>query len=212
MTRAPGRIFTATIFVAAAAAFAASTNIKLVAEPGSRVLQAGTSFRGSGGNGALSASVYGLWITHFDAAGVQLLDVLVLFRGQPGSVLGPGPHGASSGGRGANQSARVFFAGLTFTVDYVAQPAAVDVNGRHVLLADSNVLMFDHVDTARELEAPTRGRLDPHVDTGRVLFAAIANTPAILDFLRCRAPLTDPNMRRADEILCARFAGGVPTR
>lgn len=55
---------------------------------------------------------------------------------------------------------------------------------------------------------PSRQSLDPHVDAGRPLFAAIARTPAIRDFLRCGAPLPDPRQQLADEILCARFAGG----
>lgn len=199
--------FATTIFVVAFGSFVASSNIKVLSEAALRRSQAGTNHHGEEGNGALSPSVYGAWITHFDAAGVQWLDVLVLLRGQPGWVLQGGGHGGSGGGggRGSSVSMRVSAGGLTFAIDYVAQPAAVDVNGKHVALDDGNVLLFDRVDTGRQLGAPIRQRLDPHVDGGRLLFAAIAKAPALRDFLRCGAPLPDPQMQRADEMLCARF-------
>lgn len=144
-----------------------------------------------GGTGVISPVVVAQWFTN-RKAGVEELELLVLWRGTPGWFLQPGGIGGS---RAPDSPAYTWikYGDVTLSLDFDAARRIVTIQGKTLALSDSNVLFVDSVDTPN----------GPHVAGMMAIARAmpgssgqiapmLSNSPRIMSFLRCDAGNDSP--------------------
>ena len=153
------------------------------------------------------ASVLALWMSHQDEKGLAVLDVLALWRGEPGWCL-HGPRFFGGSGDLAATSAKAQIAGLDLTASLRPGARSVDVLGQTVSLADGrNVLLIDHIDgPAAGVTIDTRS-IDPHLESSGPITPVLRRTPELKAFLRCGTPLADSSLQPVADRLCALIDG-----
>jgi hypothetical protein len=157
--------------------------------------------------GVVSPSVLALWMSHQDEKGLAVLDVLALWRGEPGWCL-HGPRNFGGSGSFTATSARAQIAGLDLTATLRPEARAVDVLGQTVSLTDGrNVLLIDHIDgPAAGVTIDTRS-IDPHLESSGPITPVLRRTPELKAFLRCGTPLADASLQPVADRLCALIDG-----
>jgi hypothetical protein len=143
-------------------------------------------------NGALSSSVLGTWITHDAADGTDVLDVLVLWRGESWSL----GRFETAWELGASSTVTAKVGSTEIQMRFTPSVRSVQINGSpHWLAAGENVLLVDRADRAegpvviKALSAdpnlPARAKAVPEAAQLGSIFRASSELQA---FLRCAAP------------------------
>jgi hypothetical protein len=164
------------------------------------------------GQGAVSSSVIGWWMTHPENAGTSALDLLILWRGTPGWLFRAGGMGGNSSGRqgfGSNTGTHTVWAGdraLTWTLDLTAK--TITILDQSFSLAGVNVVLVDDADSPQGSRIVRALQIDPRYPGEPLHFElAVRRAPELLEFLQCDAQLGDPSQQALTALICARFTG-----
>ena len=109
------------------------------------------------------------------------------FRGTPGSGSGSGGW-AGSGGRG--QSVYAEFGGLTFNMEFDFVANTAKVQGHDISLKETNVMLFDNVDSSTGPLLVAERHLDLRLtEQGDPVQIAMRRHQELFDYLQCETPL-----------------------
>lgn len=164
---------------------------------------------GGGGSGPLSPSVIATWEAHFDPpVGQQvtdpfsvplMLDLLVLWRGNPGWF---DDASLSTGSGGSDGVHRVASRGHSLELRFDRRTGTVHIQRQTIALLGANVLLLDHVDDTGNVLVAGTMQVDPVISSGRParggpsvdpLAEIIRRSPELFDYLQCDPFFTDPN-------------------
>jgi hypothetical protein len=129
------------------------------------------------------------WVTRYGHDGVHTLELLVVWRGQPGWFTRVGPRASSSGGSGSYfySTSRLGDVELQLGLDSAAHRA--EIQGQHIDLGDSNVVLVDGVGSADRVSVVAKPRVDPDVvllNDGRPeIDAVLMRSADVVSFLQC---------------------------
>lgn len=175
--------------------------------PPPRVTRAAESSRSS--SQVISPVAVATWMTRGEPAGRQNLEVIVLWRGEPGWFARGGARSDSSGGNDKGFSASLVYGDvrLAFEFEYAGRVATVD--GVRIELADSNLILVDGVGTADGPRVVGTLRVDPArlewESTQPVIQSVLAPNADVVSFLRCDAPMPGGRGQEMMNMLCARL-------
>lgn len=158
-----------------------------------------------GATGIISPVVVAQWFTN-RKAGVEELELLVLWRGTPGWFLQPGGSGGSDSGAGSHNTWMKYGA-VSVSLDFDETTRRVTIQGKDVALADNNVLFVDDVDRS------SGPRVTGAIAVSRAMpgsFGQIApilrGSSRIMSFLRCDAG-AESSRRAVLQTLCLQNIG-----
>jgi hypothetical protein len=136
---------------------------------------------------AISPSVFAWWLTHAGSDGSQLLDVLVLWRGQPGWSLQDMESSTSFNRASVDLEAR--FGTLDLRLSFHAAAHSVQIQGRPHPLVDGNVVLVDQVDSAGGPTTVAIRTIDSRLPgSDGSLVPVFQASEELRTFLRCGAP------------------------
>lgn len=146
----------------------------------------------SGGNTAISPTVFATWVTERVGQDAEQLRLLVLWRGSPGWYFVPGSRIAgSSGGRGGTHST-IDYGDVHLTLDSGADDTLF-INGHEVHLGTDNVVYVDDVDAAGGARVVRTSRIPPKMPgSAGQIGLAIRDVPEIVTYLQCETRAADP--------------------
>ena len=139
-----------------------------------------------GATGVISPVVVAQWFTN-RKAGVEELELLVLWRGMPGWFLQPGGSGGSDSGTGSH-STWIKYGAVSVSLEFDATTRRVIIQGKEVTLSDNNVLFVDDVDLSsgpRVVGMMAVSRAMPG-SFGQIA-PILRSSSRIMSFLRCDA-------------------------
>ena len=156
-----------------------------------------------------SASVVVTTIAKRSETGPAVLELMILWRGNPGWFLQQQRRlgGSLSGGW---VHADVAYGSRNLSADFLANPRTVRIEGKPIELSpsDANVVLVDKVDTADALAVDQTLRVDPTMPQGELLIdSVLRRSQAIVDFLKCDLELSTSPMREAVRQNCRRLLG-----
>jgi hypothetical protein len=155
----------------------------------------------------MSPVVVAQWFTH-GKAGVEELQLLVLFRGSPGWFLHPGGSGRS-GGIGGPAYTWIKYGDVMLTLDYDAARRTATVQGKVLPLSGNNVLFLDDVDRASSPRVAGMMTISSAMPGSSAQIAPLLRgSPRIMLFLRCEAGNESPQ-RALLEPLCLQNVGAA---
>jgi hypothetical protein len=139
----------------------------------------------SGGSSTISPSVIENAFTHKDQSGSWILDLLVLWRGDPGWFLAGGANGTTeSGGNGRPTVLHNRHADVDFDVIVDAGARVARVAGARINLDEVNVVLVDGMPHALKIVG-TR-RVNNRIERPPIgLQAVYRASPELDNFLRC---------------------------
>jgi hypothetical protein len=150
------------------------------------------------------------WKTRYDHNGQHTLDLVVVWRGQSGWYLRPGPRRSSGGENETAFSVTSEYGGVALRLRLEVAPRVAEIQGQRVDLGDNNVVLVDSVDEPGTTKVVRLLRIDsevPSIDTHPDIEAVLANSAEIVSFLRCDAQL--PGARPFPPVsVCGRALGG----
>jgi hypothetical protein len=163
---------------------------------------------GGSGSGPLSPSVVATWDAHFEPSvgqqvtvpfsGPIMLDLLVLWRGNPGWF----DDANLSTGSGSDGVHRVAARGHSWEVRFDRRTGTVHIQGQTIALHGANVLLLDDVGNASGVLVAGTMQVNPVISSGRPapggpsvdpLAAIIRRSPELFEYLRCDPFFTDPS-------------------
>jgi hypothetical protein len=173
----------------------------------------------SGGGGAsstqpISQVAAATWTTSTDRAGQHTLQLLVVWRGQPGWFLGGRNSGSSrtagsSGGSGRTFSATQQYGDITLRVQFDPATRAADIQGKRIDLGDHNVALIDDIDVAGPLKVAGLLRVDAAMPMANERWpdieALIARSAELVTFLRCDSPPSNEQRLAPFALFCERI-------
>jgi hypothetical protein len=133
------------------------------------------------------------WVTRYSHDGMHALELLVVWRGEPGWFLRSGPRSSSAGGSGSSFHSTSQFGDVALRLDFDSATHVAEIQGQRVDLGDSNVVLVDNVDRLDGLRIS--GLL--HVDSEVALLggghpdidAVLMRSADIVSFLKCDVAL-----------------------
>jgi hypothetical protein len=153
------------------------------------------------------------WMTRYGSDSVHRLDLIVVWRGNPGWFM-RGSHQSTSGGGSAGTVRQTLrYGDLQLEVAFQSTKRTADIQGKVVELGDANVILVDHVDSAEGPRVVSTLRIDGEVpsDNGRArVEPVLRRSPEVISFLRCDAPMPDGRGQASIDRLCAQVLGKVP--
>jgi hypothetical protein len=173
---------------------------------------AGRAQTSAGFNRVISPAVVAYWQSHETGAGAGSLDLLVLWRGAPGWFTrgtSSAGGGEMSGGFGKWSAYHwMSYGDLTLMMEFRSdskdlppESTTLTVLGRDISLRDANVVLIDGVDTGAPTIAGTE-RVDPLFLGADPVAAIVKRSPALFDFLRCDAIVSDTQVQTIIESIC----------
>ena len=106
------------------------------------------------------------WMTRYGSDGVHTLDLIVVWRGNPGWFM-RGSHQSTSGGGSAGTVRQTLrYGDLQLEVAFQSTKRTADIQGKVVELGDANVILVDHVDSAEGPRVVSTLRIDGEVPSG----------------------------------------------
>ena len=142
-------------------------------------------------------------------SGPATLELMVLWRGEPGWFMKGGGQ-ASSGGGDANGHVylRHEQAGVVLEVNLDRDKGMAIIGGQEVVLADANVILVDDVDVPGGLNVAGTRSVDPRTEAlPDGVYTVLRGAPDLISFLRCEARLPEPAgfMQQVLDTSCARM-------
>jgi hypothetical protein len=129
------------------------------------------------------------WVTRYGHDGVHALQLVVIWRGQPGWYTRGTSGGTSGGGSGTAFHHTVRYGGVELQLTFDMQTRVAEVQKTRVDLGDDNVILVDDVDSAGGPRVVETLRLDatlPLPQRGIPMVAPLlGQSPHVLAFLRC---------------------------
>ena len=153
------------------------------------------------------------WVTRHGSDGVHTLDLVVVWRGNPGWFMRGSRRGSSGGGSGDTFRQTIQYGDLELEVAFHTTRRTVDIQGKVVDLGNANVILVDHVDSAEGPRVVSTLRIDGEVpaDDGRARVEPVLGRSAeVISFLRCDPPMPDGKGQASIDRLCAQVLGKVP--
>ena len=154
------------------------------------------------------------WVTRYGNDGVHALELLVVWRGQPGWFLRSGPRSSSAGGSGSSFHSTSQFGGVTMSLDFDSATRVAEIQGQRVDLKDSNVVLIDNVDRPDGLSVSGQLHVDPEVALlggGHPdIDAVFMRSADIVSFLKCDVPLPGGRGPGSVGSTCARLIREQP--
>ena len=154
-----------------------------------------------GGNANMSATqpvspvALATWRTRYDENDRHTLELVVIWRGQPGWYLKRvGRRTESGGGNATKFNMTSQYGGIELNVEFDLTARVLRVQGKRVDLGENNVVLVDSVDGPGAAKVSSLLRIAPEVPSiGRrpELEAALASSPAVVSFLQCDVQLPD---------------------
>ena len=130
------------------------------------------------------------WKTRYDHTGQHTLQLLILWRGQPGWYLLPGRRMSSSGGNENGFSETSQFGSVELRLHLDLTTRVLLVQEQRVELGENNVVLVDSVDVPGKVKVVSLLRTDPEVSSNGArpdIEAFLAGSAEIMSFLRCDA-------------------------
>ena len=159
-----------------------------------------------GATSIISPVVVAQWFTN-RKAGVEELELLVLWRGTPGWFLQtPGGSGGSDSGTGSHYT-WIKYGAVSLSLDFDETTRRVTIQGKDVTLSENNVLFVDDVDLPsgpRVADMMVVSRAMPG-SSGQIA-PVLRNSSRIMSFLRCDAGEGSPRQASL-QTLCLQNVG-----
>jgi hypothetical protein len=154
------------------------------------------------------------WVTRFGHDGIHTLELLVVWRGQPGWFLRVGSQSSSGGGSGTSFHTTSRFGDVELRLDFDSATHTAALQGQRVDLGESNVVLVDNVDRLDDLSVGGLLHVDtavPLLDTGRPdIDAVLMRSGEIVSFLKCDVTLPGGRGPGVVAPTCARLLGVEP--
>lgn len=154
------------------------------------------------------------WVTRYGGDEVHALDLIVLWRGDPGWFLQGTSRSIRTGGSADAFWATIRYAGRELQLGLDSARRLADVQGIQVELGHANVILVDQVDTADGPRVVGTLRIDPDVphsaDGHPRVESVLRRSPAVIAFLRCDVVMPDGRRQALFDRLCAQVLGGSP--
>ena len=168
------------------------------------------------GSRVVSPSVVATCIVRNKPDGASQLELLVLWRGNPGWFMrADSEESSSSHGSvrtaGDDKGGEVFseqlsYGGLSLEWEYDRGKHTARVQNHDVSVKSSNVILVDEVDAADGPQIAGSLEVDPSFASEPAGVEAVARrSPEIYAFLRCDGSVADANTQSAIEAMCARM-------
>jgi hypothetical protein len=151
----------------------------------------------------MSPSVVATWLTRRVDAGPEQLELLVLWRGDPGWFLRPGNEIRSDSRSPTVGRHTIVYGDIRLTLDYDHSTRSAVVNGNTLTLGEHNVVLVDEVDVPSGPRVVRTFRVVPEMPgSAGQLSPLLTRSPEIMTFLRCDAPIPADKPRLILERLC----------
>jgi hypothetical protein len=141
----------------------------------------------------VSAVALATWVTRSAVDAGHRLEVLVVWRGQPGWDTRSGPRTSSAGGSGTAFSWSGRYGDVELRLDLESATRTAAIQGTKVDLGDNNVVLVDDVDVLHGAVVTMLLHVDPAVPllpAGRPdIDAVLLKSAAVVSFLRCDVQL-----------------------
>ena len=166
----------------------------------------------AGSNRVISPTVVAFWIER-ETDGARQLDLLVLWRGSPGWFTRGGSSSGGGNGHGGFGQWRtqhwMSYGDIMLTVDLVSNSKDFDrdvtvatILGREIPLG--HIVMIDGADTKHPAIVATRF-MDAPITGNDTVAVAVKSSPELFEFLRCDAPMPNPDMQDMIRSVCDRM-------
>jgi hypothetical protein len=186
-----------------AAASAQLPTGKRVPPPGATATSSGTR--------VISPVALVTWVASYANDGMQLLDLIVLWRGSPGWFARGSGSGTSGGGSAASFHSTIRYGGLNLQLEFEPKARVALIQGARIQLQDDNVIFVDDVDGTGGPTVIGTLRVDrelPLADSGYPrIETVLGRSPEIVSFLRCDARLPDERSQAVIDSICAQVMG-----
>jgi hypothetical protein len=170
------------------------------------------SVEGSIGSRVVSPAVVATWVVRREPQGTRELELLVLWRGNPGCFMRAGSNGSSgsvSSGSAGDESDRgivveqLSYGGIVLDLEFDRTKRTVRVQDHDVILESTNVILVDEVDGATGPQIAGSLRVDPlfPAEPGEIE-VIIRGNPEIYSFLKCDAKVSDTNAQSMIDAVC----------
>jgi hypothetical protein len=173
--------------------------------PGRRVPPPGANATSSGTR-VISPVALVTWVSTYGNDGIQVLDLIVLWRGSPGWFSRGSGSGTSSGGSAASFHSTIRYGGLELQLEFESKTRVAQIQGNAIQLHDDNVILVDHVDVTGGPTVVSTLRVDPELplaDNGYPrIEPVLRRSPEIVTFLQCDTRLPDERVRAVIETIC----------
>ena len=132
-----------------------------------------------------------------------VVDLLVVWRGQPKWWMQSPRSGSAGGGGGRPFTSSESYGPVQLSIELTAGSRALLINGTAVELGEDNVVLVDGVDGASGEQVTRTARVDLGVGSMKDLASILAVAPQIVTFLRCEQPSAD-GYHEPDPYLCSK--------
>lgn len=178
--------------------------------PGRRVPSPGANATSSGTR-VISPVALVTWVSTYGNDGIQVLDLIVLWRGSPGWFSRGSGSGTSSRGSTASFHSSIRYGGLDLQLEFEPNTRVAQIQGNAIQLRDDNVILVDNVDVAGGPTVVGTLRVDPEpplADNGYPrIEPVLRRSPEIVTFLQCDARLPDERVQAVIETVCRQVLG-----
>lgn len=150
------------------------------------------------------------WMTRYGHDGVHSLDLIVLWRGQPGWFMRGTSRSASSGGSAGSFHSTIRYGGLEVQLTLESAARVAEIQEKGIELGDANVILVDDVDTAAGPRVVGTLRIDPTVPSGDHpgrMGEILRKSSEVVSFLRCDAAMPDGKGQAMVDRICAQVLG-----
>src|SRR5262249_46073463 len=147
------------------------------------------------------------WMATFQAdTGAAHLDLMVLWRGQPGWYTKGRGHGGSGGGA-PNPKVRtpsIQYGTVSHTLAFDSTSRVVRGDRQDVKLGDDNVVLVDDADrSSGAVKIVGTKKVDADMPSTRGIEIVIRKAPELHPFLRCDAKMPDPVLQPIADAGCS---------
>lgn len=142
-----------------------------------------------------------------DVGDDRTIDLLVVWRGEPGWFMTTSSR-ETGGGRVGASWVRLQYGEVSVDLELERPARRARINGVVAELGDANVILVDRIDTEGPGVVETL-RIDPEFSgTSPVVYPLLRRSEKILSFIRCDVRLPDPKRQAVFDHICAQIVGG----
>jgi hypothetical protein len=139
------------------------------------------------------------------------LELLVVWRGQPGWYMRGGSRTSSGGGSGSSFQSTSRYGDVELQLGLDSAAHTADIQGKRVALGGSNVILVDNIDIPGGAKVVGLRRVDTDVallNSGYPdIDAVLIRSAAVVSFLRCEIQIQGSRGTPLIGTPCARAAG-----
>jgi hypothetical protein len=145
-----------------------------------------------------SPTTAAIFSTHADGRGVEMLDVLTLWRGRQAWFMNGGFGTADAAGSAPNAVIQLnqwaSFGQATFVATFDLNAGTGTVAGQGVSLRNANVVLIDGIGEPSGPTVVGTRLVGPRLPSSKdAVSELIRNTPALMEYLRCGVPFRFPD-------------------